>query len=376
MTTTALSPDLLDGCFAGAYRGRRVLITGHTGFKGSWLALWLHALGARVTGYSAYLPSEPNNFTVCNLAGLLDHRQGDVRDFAHLQQVFAEVQPEIVFHLAAQPIVRISYDNPKETFDTNVGGTVNVLECIRRQPGVRAAVLITSDKCYRNAEWVWGYRENDPLGGDDPYSASKGCAEIVIRSYWQSFFAAAAGPRLVSVRAGNVIGGGDWATARIVPDCMRAWAGQGTLVSRSPEATRPWQHVLEPLGGYLLAGADLLQRGDHAGEAYNFGPDGSVNQTVRELIAELARTWPGGKWEFAAADAARKESGLLKLSCDKALLHLHWHAVLSFAETACFTAAWYQHFYGGGSDMLELSRRQLADYIRLARERKLAWAGA
>ena len=246
--------------FDNCYRGANVFITGHTGFKGSWLTAWLINLGAKVTGFSSYLPSDPCNFEVCKLHEKINHIKGDICNYRQLREAFEKIKPDIVFHLAAQPIVKKSFEDPKLTFDTNVGGTVNVLECIKVCGSVKASVLITSDKCYQNFEWVWGYRENDKLGGDDPYSASKAAAEIVINSYIKSFFTSDNSVCVASTRAGNVIGGGDWAVDRIIPDCVRAFSKRETLTIRNPVATRPWQHVLEPLGGYLLLGVKLLQK--------------------------------------------------------------------------------------------------------------------
>jgi CDP-glucose 4,6-dehydratase len=333
------------------YRNSRVLVTGHTGFKGSWLCAWLLKVGARVAGYSLDIPTTPSHFQTLELEKLLDHYTGDVRNRRQLENCVGQFRPDILFHLAAQPIVRESYREPALTFETNLMGTVNVLESIRSCDSIKAAVLITSDKCYRNVEWEWGYRENDALGGHDPYSASKGCAELAIRSYGQSFFEK--GPAIASTRAGNVIGGGDWAADRIVPDAVKAWS-QGTAVTlRNPMATRPWQHVLEPLGGYLLLGSRLLADNNDgiAGEAFNFGPDARVNQPVESLIRAIAACWEPAAAKLVAGeqDGAGKESTLLKLCCDKALHRLGWHAVLSFEETARLTAEWYNAYYGVGT---------------------------
>lgn len=364
--------------FAHTYKNKRVLITGHTGFKGSWLALWLKALGAEVAGYSAYLPSDPCNFEVLKLKdGIADHK-GDVRDFNHLREVFQDFHPEVVFHLAAQPIVRQSYESPRPTFDTNIGGTVNVLECLRDSEHVRAAVIITSDKCYQNVEWLWGYRENDPLGGDDPYSASKACAELVTRSYCRSIIKPVPDkpvPAIATTRAGNVIGGGDWAADRIVPDCVRAWSVGKPLLVRNPQATRPWQHVLEPLSGYLCIGADLMTSGRYHGEAYNFGPDANLNKSVGTLIEQARQHWPEGRWETdPASSGQKKESTLLKLSCEKAQQHLSWRAAMTFDETLEMTIGWYRQFYTAPDDMAAFALGQIQRYIELARARNIAWA--
>ena len=362
--------------FGHSYQGKRVLVTGHTGFKGSWLTHWLTRLGAEVAGYSLYIPSQPANFEVLGLQQRIAHHTGDVRDYAALAKVLADFRPELVFHLAAQAIVRKSYDEPKLTFDTNLGGTVNLLEALRATPSVTAAVLITSDKCYENVEWEWGYRETDRLGGKDPYSASKACAEIAISAYTRSYLAPA-GKYLASTRAGNVIGGGDWAADRIVPDCVRAWAEGKCAPLRSPQATRPWQHVLEPVGGYLWLGARLLA-GDAraAGEAFNFGPPAQVNLPVAELVAEMAKQWPGARWEMSADAGGKAEAGLLKLNCDKALARLDWRPALAFAEGVKLTAEWYARYYAGGQDMRALTDAQIDYYTGRATEQGIAWARA
>ena len=364
--------------FGGIYAGKRVLVTGHTGFKGSWLSHWLLQLGAQVTGFSLYEPSRPSNFEVLGLRSRLDHREGDLRNSAALQAVFEEVKPEIVFHLAAQAIVHASYDDPKTTLDTNFGGTVNVLEAIRRSGSVQAAVLITSDKCYENAEWEFGYRETDQLGGKDPYSVSKACAELAIRAYIHSYFSSPASARIASTRAGNVIGGGDWARDRIVPDCARAWEKGEPLVIRNPKATRPWQHVLEPLGAYLWLMSRLLKTPQQVmGEAFNFGPNGDATYAVDELISELERTWKGhGVRCNGGPSDLKAEAGLLKLNCDKALQRLQWKATLSFEEGVRMTGEWYREYYDQHAAMREVADRQIERYVALARERGRVWARA
>lgn len=350
--------------FANQYNGRRVFITGHTGFKGSWLTAWLLELGAEVAGFSLNVPTSPAAFTELGLERHIKDYRGDVRDREALGRAMREFGPEVVFHLAAQSLVRPSYEDAALTFETNTMGTLNLLEAVRHCPGVKAVVCITSDKCYRNDEWVWGYRESDHLGGDDPYSASKACAEIVAHSYFTSFFKD--GPAMATARAGNVIGGGDWAVDRIVPDCARAWAGGEAVSIRSPWATRPWQHVLEPLSGYLWLGARLLHlqeegEGDEElplnGEAFNFGPESGVNATVAEVTEALAAHWPNFSVDMnEAAAPGKKESTLLKLCCDKALAHLGWKAALTFEETIAYTAEWYLAYYAGKSAELACGR--------------------
>ena len=366
--------------FADCYKGKRVFLTGHTGFKGSWLSAWLTSLGATVCGFADTVPTEPSHFKAMGLDGHMRDLRGDIRDRDAVVRAMSEFRPDVVFHLAAQALVRKSYEVPAATFEANVMGTLNVLEAMRVCPSVQAGVFITSDKCYRNDEWVWGYRETDHLGGSDPYSASKGCAEIVAHSYFDSFFQS--GPACATTRAGNVIGGGDWALDRIVPDCARAWAAGQAVQIRSPWATRPWQLVLEPLSGYLWLGAHLMGAQSSPfpvrGEAYNFGPAADVDNTVAEVVEALAAYWPGFRSEMdKSGHAGMKECTLLKLCCDKALAHLHWKATLTFAETIRYTAEWYREFYtGNGSPaaILALTLSQIADYTATARERGHAWA--
>lgn len=362
--------------FKDLYRNKRVLVTGHTGFKGSWITLWLLQLGAKVAGFSAYLPSEPCNSEILGLKQLVEHYEGDICNFHELKQVFNDFQPQIVFHLAAQPIVRRAYSKPKLTFDTNLGGTVNVLECIRQSECVQVAVIITSDKCYKNVEWIWGYRENDQLGGDDPYSASKGCAEIAINSYCQCYFNREKRANIASARAGNVIGGGDWAEGRIVPDCIRAWSEGRELTVRSPNAIRPWQHVMEPISGYLWLGTMLWERESSIqGEAFNFGPSANVNQSVEELISIMSEYWPGAAWQIEPTKhSEQKESTLLMLCCDKALNLLKWRSILSFFETIRLVSEWYGTYYGkGNGPMYDLTCQQIEEYTAKAAAEGLKW---
>jgi len=375
-------PDSSNRRFAGSpthpfnnfYHNKRVLVTGHTGFKGSWLSLWLTRLSAKVAGFSAYLPSDPCNFEVLGLEAMIEHHWGDIRNYHDIKEVFDAFRPEMVFHLAAQPIVRRAYEEPKVTFDTNFGGTVNILECIRESDYVQAAVLITSDKCYKNVEWLWGYRENDDLGGDDPYGASKGCAEIVINTYCRSYFEREKRVNIASARAGNVIGGGDWGEDRIVPDCMRAWAKDKEVVIRNPSATRPWQYVLEPLSGYLWLGVLLGNGVLKTGEGFNFGPGSDVIQPVSILIDTFKEYWQDGKWIAKGDNPIDRESKLLRLCCDKALLMLDWRASLTFEETVEFTARWYEKYYNSREKMLDFSIDQIEKYYSLAKKRGLRWA--
>ncbi len=354
--------------FADIYKNKTVLITGHTGFKGSWLAIWLEELGADVVGYALDPPSEPNNFEATRLREKITHVHGDIRDLDRLQETFSRYQPEFVFHLAAQPLVRLSYDEPKMTFDTNVGGTVNVLEAVRKTPGVKVLVNITSDKCYENREWIWGYRENDPMGGHDPYSASKGCAEIVFGAYLKSFFSqdAALGRTVgaASARAGNVIGGGDWGADRLVPDCIRALSCHQPIGIRSPQAVRPWQHVLEPLGGYLRLAALLSQEPETCSGAWNFGPDDGSHLTVAEMAEKLIKHWGDGSWNDLSDPQAPHEAKLLKLNCDKAHAGLNWHSVLTIDQCLQMTADWYKEYYSEPrtKDMHQFCVAQIRNY--------------
>ena len=272
--------------------------------------------------------------------------------------------------------MRGSYDDPKLTFDTNLGGTVNVLECLRTHSFIEAAVIITSDKCYQNVEWEWGYRENDALGGDDPYSASKACAEMAGRAYIQSYFKAKNSPKIATTRAGNVIGGGDWARDRIIPDCVRAWSKIEKTVIRNPQAKRPWQHVLEPLSGYLWLGARLINAPENvAGEAFNFGPDSKVNQSVTELTDLFLAFLGEGAWKRDLDQSEKKECGFLKLNCDKALNRLGWHSVFGFEKSVRFTAEWYKHYYHKKDCMDAFSDAQIEAYVKKAREYRIAWIG-
>ncbi len=360
--------------FADVYCGRRVLITGHTGFKGSWLTLWLKSLGATVAGYSLDVPTQPSNFDLLGIKKDISHYIGDIRNRGRLAEVMDEFRPEFVFHLAAQALVRRSYADPATTFETNVIGMVNVLECIRTRPSIEVAVMITSDKVYRNDEWCWGYRETDVLGGQDPYSNSKSCADLVTQSYFHSFLQYTP-TRLAITRAGNVIGGGDWAEDRIVPDCIRAWAKGEFASVRSPQATRPWQHVLDPLSGYLWLGARLWQKAAGInGEAFNFGPDRGVDQTVGGLLDTMSRHWPSVKWEVPeGCEQGGHEATLLKLSCDKALSLLKWQAVLQFPETVSMTVDWYRNWLEG-LDVRACTQDQIEQFSQRAAQQSAIWA--
>lgn len=354
--------------FGGTYRGRRVLVTGHTGFKGSWLSLWLTQLGAAVAGLSLP-PNQPSHWTSLGLA--IEERLGDLRDAAVARACIESVQPEMVFHLAAQSLVRASYDDPLATWSTNVMATANVLDACRHVGSVRAVVVVTSDKCYENREWPWGYREIDPLGGHDPYSASKAATELVAASYRRAFFAVTGGPLLATTRAGNVIGGGDWAADRLVPDAMRAAMAHATLTVRAPDARRPWQHVLDCLAGYLTLGARLLEGDAACAEAWNFGPVAADNWPVRDVLAAIATRWPEVRWQPANAPE-RHEASLLLLDTAKARAKLRWRPVWDLATAVAHTTDWYLAFNQGQVT----SGRQLDAYVEAARAAGMHWATA
>jgi CDP-glucose 4,6-dehydratase len=371
--------------FSDVYRGRRVLVTGHTGFKGSWLTEWLLGLGAEVVGYSLGPPTSPALFVQLSLAGRLHHLLGDVRDQVALARAVQETKPTCIFHLAAQPIVRTSYAQPVETYATNVMGTVNLLEAVRQADRPCVVVVITTDKCYENREWVHSYRENDSLGGHDPYSSSKGCCELVVSAYRHSFFSAPNSPvRLASARAGNVVGGGDWAADRIVPDCIRALQRGEPIAVRNRHATRPWQHVLEPLSGYLWLGACLTRPELAPGgsrppaTAFNFGPAITANRSVAGLVEEILRHWPG-RWEDRSDPQAVHEASLLNLATDKAYHLLGWRPVWDFATSIEQTVRWYRAAAeancgdDGGRRAQAFTREQIERYQADARTQGLPW---
>jgi CDP-glucose 4,6-dehydratase len=354
------------------FGGKSVFITGHTGFKGSWLALFLHSLGAKVHGYSLAAPTEPNNFAVSRVQEFCaSHCIGDVRNGTALERALRDSQADFVFHLAAQPLVRDSYSMPAETFETNVMGTVRLLDAVRTIERPCAVVIVTSDKCYHNAEQVWGYRESDPMGGSDPYSASKGATELVVSSYRQSFFAPGSvtehGVRLASARAGNVIGGGDWARDRIICDLARALSSGQTVTLRNPTAIRPWQHVLEPLGGYMLLAARMATSdAPHLMSGWNFGPLTSDVLPVAELTDLFIRVWGEGRWEHQPSERPLHEAAVLRLSIDKAVSELGWKPCFSVAQAIERTANWYRTFYEGNHDMRQACLSDIRDYLAAA----------
>ena len=362
--------------FGGSYRGKRVLVTGHTGFKGGWLSLWLSELGAEVTGFSLPAPVSPSLYEVVREGTFKAEHFGDIRDVRAVAEGVNAARPDFVFHLAAQSLVRQSYSEPAETFEVNALGTVRLLEAVRAAGLPCPVVVVTSDKCYENRGWEWGYREGDPLGGHDVYSMSKAATELVAQSWRRCFFQkdARLGP-LATVRAGNVIGGGDYAEDRIVPDCVRALLGGKPIAVRNPAATRPWQHVLDCLSGYLLLGARLAdpQREARLEDAYNFGPEARSNQPVSALVAEILRHWPG-EWRDESDPAAPHEASFLHLSTDRAAQWLGWFPALDFSEAVRETVRWYRARHVDGADMRTYSKRQLAEFMAVAAERGLAWA--
>ena len=347
------------------YKNKNILVTGHTGFKGAWLVQTLLQMGGKVSGYAIDVPTQPSLFGTLDLAARISHRTGDVRDFRCLAEFCEEVRPDIVFHLAAQSLVGVSYREPFETFETNVMGTIQVLEVIRTVKSVKAAVIVTTDKCYRNSGDQKSFVENDPLGGEDPYGASKACAEIATRSYMSSFFKEAVECGIATARAGNVIGGGDWAFDRIVPDCVRAWSANNSIAIRSPTSTRPWQHVLEPIYGYLLLARQLLTRRDSChGEGFNFGPDSLSAKTVLELVRKMTETWDNTSWHIEEKDAySGKEAEYLSLVSDKAKSCLGWQPSLGFEEMSRMTVSWYKQYYLADKEVSEITNQQIDKFF-------------
>ncbi len=362
--------------FANIYAGKKVLITGNTGFKGSWLTVWLLKLGAEVYGVSKDIPSHPSMFEELKLAEKIVHYEQDIRNLEPLSALVENVKPDFVFHLAAQPIVSLSYRDPIETLSSNVMGTAHVLEALRRSAHPCCAVIITSDKCYDNVEWVWGYREADRLGGKDIYSGSKGAAELIFKSYFHSYFCDS-DTKVASARAGNVIGGGDWAADRIVPDCMRAWSQGQQVAIRNPNATRPWQHVLEPLSGYLALAQSLFENPDKVhGESFNFGPMAEQNYTVVQILEDMSCHWdfqnPADAYTVTG-EVTFAESNLLKLNCDKALHYLRWFPALEYSQMIEKVSSWYYKYYRQTEPMHEFTLEQISQYEAAAVRKGLKW---
>lgn len=364
--------------FKNVYKNKKVLVTGHTGFKGSWLTLWLTELGAEVIGYSLEPNTNPNLFEVLNLKEKTHHIIGDIRDQEKLSQVFKKQKPDMVFHMAAQPLVRYSYKEPKLTFETNIIGTINLFEAARAVDSVRVLVNITSDKCYDNKERLEGYKETDPMGGYDPYSASKGAAEIITGSYRNSFF----NPKdygkihnlaLASVRAGNVIGGGDWSEDRLIPDCIRSLINKGTIVIRNPNAIRPWQYALEPLSGYLWLGSLMWQDGISYSEGWNFGPKDDKPLTVGEIADKMVKLWGCGEYKINP-DTTLHEAKYLNLSIEKAQKQLKWKPVYNIEEAINSTINWYSEFYNNKSGIEAYSMNQIKEYTAKANNYGIEWS--
>ncbi|RYZ79568.1 MAG: CDP-glucose 4,6-dehydratase [Proteobacteria bacterium] len=362
--------------FNSVYKNKKVLVTGHTGFKGTWLTLWLQNLGADVTGYALAPYTDRSLFEQTELATSIHHYIGDIRDSETFSKLFDELKPDFVFHLAAQAIVSESIADPLTTYTTNVIGTLNVLEAIRKAKHFVTAVIITSDKCYENVEWEYGYREVDKLGGKDPYSASKAGAELVFSSHFRTYLSSLPNIKIASARAGNVIGGGDWSRDRIVPDMMMAWGSNELSKVRSPNATRPWQHVLEPLSGYLRIGQLLAEGMDEInGESFNIGPTSEVDLTVIELVRRMIAIWDGKDFELVPSKLNQKEASLLKLCCDKAQRSLKWKPTLDLDETLEFTVGWYKNFFGSNaSKFRDFTLSQIYAYESKANERNRSFA--
>jgi len=360
--------------FNNQYHGKTVLITGNTGFKGSWLTTWLLELGAKVIGVSKDIPTKPSMFEKLNLADHIKYYQQDIRDLSKITTIIANEKPDFIFHLAAQPIVSTSYSDPIETISSNVMGTANVLEALRTVNHKCIAIIITSDKAYDNVEQIWGYKEDDKMGGKDIYSGSKGAAELIIKSYFHSFFKTEqANVKIAIGRAGNVIGGGDWASDRIVVDCVSAWSEKESVEIRCPAATRPWQHVLEPLSGYLSLAKNLSENQGLHGEAFNFGPQAEQNRTVLELIKDLSLNWNVKDPYKITGNIFFHEASLLKLNCDKALGYLNWHAVMDYKGTVKLTSDWYIDYYQTEKNMFDTTVQQIKGYQGSALKRGLKW---
>ncbi len=344
------------------WSGRKVYLTGHTGFKGSWMSLWLQSMGALVKGYSLEPNTTPNLFHEASVADGMDSEIGDIRNLDHISKSLIDFNPEVLVHMAAQPLVRLSYQEPVDTYTTNVIGTVNVLEAARKCKRLKAIVSVTTDKCYENKEWDWGYRESEPMGGHDPYSSSKGCAELVISAYRRSFFNGINAPSLASARSGNVIGGGDWADDRLIPDILRAFEKSEPVIIRNPLSTRPWQHVLEPIAGYLVLAENLFMYGDDFAEGWNFGPKDEDCKPVNWILDKMVKYWGNNASWVLDKNNNPHEAGFLKLDCSKALNRLKWQPNWNLKETLKLTTNWYQNFLKG-TNMNKECLKEINKYI-------------
>jgi len=363
--------------FADIYKDKKVLVTGHTGFKGTWLTTWLLNLGANVVGISKDIPTKPSMFEELKLEDRIKHYQENISDLSKIKNTIINEKPDFLFHLAAQPIVLTSYINPIDTITSNVMGTANLLESLRVSNHKCTVIIITSDKAYDNIEQIWGYKENDSMGGKDIYSGSKGAAELIFKSYYHSFFKLSeSNVRLAVARAGNVIGGGDWAKDRIVVDCIASWSKKKRVEIRNPDATRPWQHVLEPLSGYLSLGQELHKDKTLNGEGFNFGPKAEQNYTVKRLIGDLSKYWNFENVDDAFTvinDISFHEARLLKLNCDKSLYYLNWQANMDFKQTVKFTGEWYYDFYNNEKSIFDKTISQINEYEVMAKKKGLVW---
>ena len=351
------------------WKGKRVFVTGHTGFKGSWLSLWLQLMGAEVKGFSLAPPTQPALFEVAKVGNNMQTEIGDIRNLQQLSQSIRAFNPDVLLHLAAQPLVRLSYKEPVDTYSTNVMGTVNVLEAARYASNLKSVVIITTDKCYENREWEWGYRENEPMGGHDPYSNSKGCAELVVSAYRRSFFYTNDTAAVASARAGNVIGGGDWANDRLIPDILRAFEQQQPVIIRNPLSTRPWQHVLEPLSGYLVLAERLYNEGNAFAEGWNFGPKDDDCQPVQWILEKMVQFWgEGARYEWDKSEQPH-EANFLKLDCSKAATRLKWHPQWRLADTLEKIVHWHRSWLQG-ADMQTHCLYEIKGYME-SHQRKL-----
>ncbi len=362
--------------YNSVYNNKKVLVTGNTGFKGSWLTTWLLKLGANVCGVSIDIPTQPSIFETLKLEEKIKQKFIDIRNYKDIKNAIIEFEPDFIFHLAAQAIVSTSYIDPLKTISTNVMGTSNILDVLKTYEKECVGVIITSDKCYENVEWPWGYKETDPMGGKDIYSGSKGAAEIIFHAYQESFFTNNHKVKIATGRAGNVIGGGDWATDRLIADCIRSWTKGDQVEIRSPNATRPWQHVLEPLSGYLTLGQNLYENNNFHGEQFNFGPRSEQNRTVVEVLSELTKYWNfSNPYEAfkVTSDKPFNEAGLLKLNCDKALHYLKWEANLDFDTCIKFVGEWYSENNHDDKDMMAVTLNQITEYEEIANRENRIW---
>ena len=361
--------------FNNCFKGKKILVTGNTGFKGSWLSLWLLELGADIYGLANGIPTNPSMYKVLGLSDKINYYDADVRDYEQVKNIIQEVVPDFIFHLAAQSVVSKSYNDPLETISTNVIGTSVVLEALRHFENDCVAIIITSDKCYDNLEWEWGYREIDHLGGKDLYSGSKASAEIIFNSFFNSFFNNHNNVRIATTRAGNVIGGGDWTKDGIVSDCMKAWSQGKPADIRSPKATRPWQHVLEPLSGYLRLAQVMVETNSSNGESFNFGPRSQNNRSVSNLLNDLSKYWNLSHDPYRILeDVPFHEASLLKLNCDKAIFYLEWSASMGYEDTVKFTSDWYNQYYHGTTDMVDFTLSQIIDFENISKKRGNRWS--